>query len=52
MKDRRRAECASELGFVFQFYNLVQNLLEENILLPLIMDGKKPSSYEKSWGDF
>ena len=30
-----------KIGFVFQFYNLVQNLsVEENILLPVIMDGK------------
>lgn len=30
------------IGFVFQFYNLVQNLtVAENILLPLTMDGKK-----------
>lgn len=31
-----------EIGFVFQFYNLVPNLsVEDNILLPLILDGKK-----------
>lgn len=37
-----------ELGFVFQFYNLVPNLnVEDNILLPLILDGKKPRDYEK-----
>lgn len=30
-----------EIGFVFQFYNLVKNLtVEENILLPAVMDGK------------
>lgn len=34
------------VGFVFQFYNLVQNLtVEENIMLPVIMDGRKPSEY-------
>ena len=34
------------IGFVFQFYNLVQNLtVAENILLPLTMDGKRSSSY-------
>jgi putative ABC transport system ATP-binding protein len=31
-----------ELGFVFQFYNLVPNLsVEDNILLPIILDGGK-----------
>lgn len=34
-----------DIGFVFQFYNLVANLtVEENILLPLVMAGKKTSS--------
>jgi putative ABC transport system ATP-binding protein len=37
-----------DLGFVFQFYNLVPNLnVEDNILLPLLLDGKKPKNYEK-----
>ena len=37
-----------EIGFIFQFYNLVQNLtVEENILLPVIMDGQKKKKYEK-----
>ena len=37
----------SSIGFVFQFYNLVQNLtVKENILLPLIMDGKRVKDYE------
>lgn len=37
-----------EIGFIFQFYNLVQNLtVEENILLPVIMDGQKKKQYEK-----
>ena len=31
-----------DIGFVFQFYNLIPNLnVEENILLPLLLDGKK-----------
>src|SRR5690625_5547687 len=35
-----------DIGFVFQFYNLVQNLtVEENILLPITMDGKKVIDY-------
>ena len=41
-KMRRR-----DIGFVFQFFNLVQNLtVAENILLPVTMDGKKSSKYE------
>lgn len=37
----------SKIGFVFQFYNLVQNLnVEDNVLLPIILDGKKPKAYE------
>ena len=35
------------IGFVFQFYNLVQNLpVEENIMLPVVMDGKKEKDYK------
>lgn len=37
-----------EIGFIFQFYNLVQNLsVEENILLPVIMDGLRRKDHEK-----
>lgn len=37
-----------EIGFVFQFYNLVQNLtVEENIMLPVIMDGNKAADYKQ-----
>lgn len=37
----------NSLGFVFQFYNLVQNLtVEENVLLPIVMDGKKVTDYK------
>lgn len=36
-----------QLGFVFQFYNLVPNLnVEDNILLPLLLDGKKPKHFK------
>lgn len=36
------------IGFVFQFYNLIPNLnVAENILLPVLLDGKKAASYEK-----
>lgn len=35
------------IGFVFQFYNLIPNLnVEDNIMLPVIMDKKKPKDYE------
>lgn len=37
-----------KIGFVFQFYNLIPNLnVEENIMLPLLLDGKKMSDYKK-----
>lgn len=35
------------IGFVFQFYNLIPNLnVEENIMLPLLLDGKKMNDYK------
>jgi len=37
-----------QVGFVFQFYNLIPNLnVEENIMLPLLLDGKKIRDYRK-----
>ncbi|MCB2342518.1 ABC transporter ATP-binding protein [Clostridium estertheticum] len=37
-----------EIGFVFQFYNLVPNLsVEDNILLPLLIDGSKAKDLKK-----
>lgn len=37
------------IGFVFQFYNLIPNLnVEENIMLPLLLDGKNIKDYGKS----
>jgi putative ABC transport system ATP-binding protein len=36
------------IGFVFQFYNLIPNLnVEENILLPILLDGKNINDYKK-----
>ncbi len=35
-----------DVGFIFQFYNLIPNLdVEENILLPVLLDNKKLKSY-------
>lgn len=47
MKDKEMtAFRRKKIGFVFQFFNLVQNLsVEDNILLPLTMDKKKPKEY-------
>ncbi len=40
------------LGFVFQFYNLVPNMnVEENILLPILMDGKRAADYKEKLTD-
>ncbi|WP_088186154.1 ABC transporter ATP-binding protein [Desulfosporosinus sp. FKA] len=47
MKDRdESAMRRKDIGFVFQFYNLIPNLsVEENVLLPILLDGKKIKSY-------
>ncbi len=43
MKDREQSVLRRrDLGFVFQFYNLIPNLnVEENVMLPVMLDGKK-----------
>ena len=48
MSDEEKSKLRREkLGFVFQFYNLIPNLnVEDNILLPVIMDGKNSKDYE------
>lgn len=53
MKDKEESEIRRrEIGFVFQFYNLVPNLsLEENIMLPILLDGKKLKQYKQSLDD-
>ena len=36
-----------EIGFIFQFFNLIPTLsAEENIALPLLIDGKKPKEFQ------
>jgi putative ABC transport system ATP-binding protein len=44
--DKRASEYRRrQIGFVFQFYNLVQNLtVEENIVLPAVFEGKKTAA--------
>ena len=47
MRDKELSKLRRDgMGFVFQFFNLVQNLtVEDNILLPLVMNGKEPKKY-------
>lgn len=49
MKERKLSKLRlSKIGFIFQFYNLVQNLnVEDNILLPLTVKGRKRAELEK-----
>jgi putative ABC transport system ATP-binding protein len=49
MKDRQESIMRRKtIGFVFQFYNLIPKLtVEENILLPVLLDGKKQKEYEE-----
>ena len=45
--EKSKLRC-EKIGFVFQFYNLIPNLsVEENILLPVIMSGRKISDYKE-----
>lgn len=49
MKDKEESILRRrEIGFVFQFYNLVPNLnVEDNIMLPVLLDGKKVKDYRE-----
>ncbi len=47
MKDKEESIMRRrDIGFVFQFYNLIPNLnVEENVMLPVLLDGKKLKEY-------
>jgi putative ABC transport system ATP-binding protein len=49
MKDKEESVMRRrDIGFVFQFYNLIPNLnIEENVMLPVLLDGKKMKEYRK-----
>lgn len=49
MKDKAESIMRRrEIGFIFQFYNLIPNLnVEENILLPVLLDGRKAKDYKQ-----
>ena len=49
IKDNKLSKLRlANIGFVFQFYNLVMNLnVEDNILLPMTVNGKKKSELKK-----
>lgn len=49
MNDNEQSKIRrEEIGFVFQFYNLIPNLsVEDNIMLPVIMSGKNVKEYEE-----
>lgn len=53
MKEAEQSALRLEkIGFIFQFYNLVQNLsVEDNILLPIKMAGKHVENYKEKLDD-
>lgn len=48
MNDEQMSQIRRKnIGFVFQFYNLVPNLsVKENVLLPVMLDGGRPEAFE------
>ena len=53
MKDKEQSIMRRrDIGFVFQFYNLIPNLsVEENVILPVLLDGKKLKDYRSRLDD-
>ena len=51
MKEKSLAALRRQtVGFVFQFFNLAPYLTaKENVLLPLILDGKNPKNYREKF---
>ncbi len=49
LKEHEKAQMKrKDVGFVFQFHNLVPNLsVEDNIFLPILLDGRKVKNYRK-----
>ncbi len=49
MKDKEQSILRRrDIGFVFQFYNLIPNLnIEDNIMLPILLDGKRIRDHRK-----
>lgn len=49
LKEHEKAQMKrKDVGFVFQFHNLVPNLsVEDNILLPILLDGRKVKNYKE-----
>lgn len=51
LKEKELAKLRrTKVGFVFQFFNLAPYLtVEENIFLPLVLDGKNPTKYREKF---
>ena len=49
LKEKEKSDIRlNEIGFIFQFYNLVQNLnVEDNIMLPISVAGKSKAKYKE-----
>ena len=46
-EEESKVRCR-DIGFVFQFYNLIPNLtVEENIMLPILLDNKREKDYKE-----